>query len=463
MDNHIMIEQIVTRRRSIKLGLGSLGLGLGGYLAARARGGESRATSAGFGRAKSCIVFFCWGGMSQLETFDPKPEAPGDVRGSYKPIPTAVPGIFFGEFVPEFAKQAQRLAVVRSVHHQAAGHRNAAYWSLTGRRPAVEIANDEPIAPSRNDHPCLGSTVARFRSAPQGFPRFVASPHPLADRGILNGQFAGFLGARYEPFIVAPKASRKYAGVSPNAGIADLALPVDVDPARMRRRFELLGRCEDEAWKRESGSLDAFRASAADLLLNPAVANAFNVDGEPAKSRDRYGDHICGRSTLLARRLTEAGVPIVVIYPGSGDLNGSAGDVWDTHGDNFRRLKDNLLPPLEIASSALLDDLADRRLLDQTLVVWLTEFGRTPKINGAQGRDHFPFCYSVAFAGGGTRGGIVWGRSDKIASTPAESPVDPADIHATILHALGIPADSIVHDSLGRPLAACEGEVLPIF
>jgi uncharacterized protein (DUF1501 family) len=179
--------------------------------------------------------------------------------------------------------------------------------------------------------------------------------------------------------------------------------------------------------------------------------------------RDSYGRHMCGQSALLARRLTEAGVPLVTIYSSVGDLNGSAGDHWDTHSNNFARLRNDLLPPLERASVSLLDDLAARGRLDETLVVWLTEFGRTPRLNSGAGRDHFPNCYSVAFAGGGIQGGQVYGRSDRIASTPAENGCTPADLHATIFHALGISLDGYVRDNLGRPLPLCDGQSLPLF
>jgi hypothetical protein len=202
---------------------------------------------------------------------------------------------------------------------------------------------------------------------------------------------------------------------------------------------------------------------ATDLMLRREVSASFDLDREPARLRDRYGDHVCGQSALLARRLTEAGVPIVTVYSSVGDLNGSQGANFDTHGNNFPRLRNELLPPLETASRALLDDLADRGRLDETLIVWLTEFGRTPRLNGGAGRDHFPNCYSVAFAGGGIRGGQVFGRSDAIASTPAEMPCDPADLHATIFRALGIPADAHVEDSFGRPMPLCTGTALPLF
>jgi uncharacterized protein (DUF1501 family) len=206
-----------------------------------------------------------------------------------------------------------------------------------------------------------------------------------------------------------------------------------------------------------------YQQMAADLLLRPDVAGAFDLERESPQMREKYGEHICGQSMLLARRLTEAGVPLVTVYSSAGDLNSGAGDHWDTHADNYKRIKERLAPPLDRASAALLDDLAERGRLDETLVVWMTEFGRTPRIGGNGGRDHFPHCYSVAFAGGGIRGGQIYGRSDKIASAPLDFPCGPADLHATIFQALGISLDAHVYDSQGKPSAMCEGKPLPLF
>jgi hypothetical protein len=260
--------------------------------------------------------------------------------------------------------------------------------------------------------------VASFRQPPRGFPGAVSVPCPIADRGLVNGQDAGFLGLNRDPLILHPGAGRPYDGVSPQTGAVNLRLPGDMTQGRMQGRLHLgtnLGQVAAPA----TTSFTHYRQMAADLLLRPEVSAAFDLDQEPSKLRTVYGDHVCGQSTLLARRLIEAGVPIVTVYAGAGDLNGSAGDNWDTHGGNFTRLKDRLLPPLERASTALLDDLAARGRLDDTLVVWLTEFGRTPKLNGGAGRDHYPLCYSVAFAGGGIRGGQIYGRSDRHAAMPA--------------------------------------------
>jgi hypothetical protein len=447
-------------RRQFAASLGGLcGLSLADLLSLRSAAG---AETGSFGRAKRCIVFFAWGGMSQLETWDPKPDAPSEFRGDYRSIATSVAGVQVGEYLPLLARQVHRLTIIRSVHHGESGHRNAAYWNLTGHAPQ-RPGNDEAILPSRVDWPCLGAMVARHRRAARGMPSHVALPHMLADRGLLNGQTAGFLGTALDPVVFGPEGGDPYQGVSPASGSANLRLAADLSARRVRDRQSLLSAVEAvEAQEPGPQPLDHYRQMAADLLTSPQVSAAFDIDREPLALRERYGNHLCGRSTLLGRRLLEAGVPFVMIYPGAGDLNGGQGDMWDTHSQNFTRLRDRLLPPLEKASAALLDDLHQRGLLDDTLVVWMTEFGRTPRINGGAGRDHFPNCYSTAFAGAGTRGGFVLGRSDRIASAPTDTPCGPADLHATIFHALGIPLDSPIEDSLGRVHVLTEGRPLPI-
>lgn len=453
-----------TRRQLLQGGLGLLGLSLPALLGLR---GQSRAAATpvgnGFGTARSCIVFFSWGGMSQLETFDPKPDAPREVRGEYRPIATSVPGIHVGEYLPLLSRQLHRLAVVRSVHHPEGGHRNAAYWNLTGHAPHTP-GNDMTILPSRRDWPSLGSMVGKFRQARPGFPGNVVLPYQIADRGLVNGQGGGFLGMNSDPLILRPARGRSYVGVSPTAGSADLGLPTGVAAGRMQGRLDLLQQIQSGGpTASATRPLDHYRRMAADLMLSPQVSAAFDLDREPVRSRESYGDHVCGQSALLARRLTGAGVPVVTVFSSAGDLNGSAGENFDTHGNNFPRLRNELLPPLERASVALLEDLAVRGRLDDTLVVWLTEFGRTPRLNGGAGRDHFPNCYSVAFAGGGIRGGQVYGRSDRIAAAPLDQPCGPNDLHATIFHALGIPLNAHLEDTLGRPLALTDGRVLPLF
>lgn len=440
---------------------GLLGLALPEFFRLQSQAAE-RSASDGFGRAKSCIVLYCWGGVSHIDTWDPKPDAPAEVRGEFKPIASATPGIFVGEHMPLLAKQMNKLAVVRSIHHRCSAHGKGMYWNMTGHAPPdPEVAANLP--PSANDRPNLGSLVSKLRRPPRGLPGAVQIPYPLVDNNTLQaGDGPGWLGQPHAPLILRPNRGKPYGGVSRDLGTLVLEPAQEVDAARLQERKALEGQLAN-ALSDTPGlrNYQHFHEKAVELLLNPRVQATLNLDKEDPRALDRYGSHICGTSLLLARRLVEAQVPLVTVICAAGDLNGSAGDHWDTHGDNFNRLKKALLPPLEQGSSALLDDLADRGLLDQTLVVWLTEFGRTPKISNS-GRDHYPLAYSVALAGAGIRGGQVYGSSDRIGAHPHDRACGPNDLHATIYHALGIPLDMQLKDNLGRPLALTDGQPLPL-
>ncbi len=417
-----------------------------------------------FGRARSVIVLYCWGGISHLDTWDPKPAAPAEYRGEFRPIATATPGIRLGEHMPLLARQTQRLAIIRSIHHRSSAHGKGMYWNITGHAPPQEqVAVNLP--PSRQDWPSLGGMVARFRRAPAGLPSAVQIPYPLVDNNTLQaGENAGWLGNAYDPVVVRPDRGRPWGGVSRDLGTMVLNRAHGVDTTRMQGRHGLIqGMNQRFQPLGVSGSYEHFKQMAFDILLSPRVQAAFNLDLEPLAVRQAYGDHLCGQSLLLARRLSEAGVPCVTTICSAGDLNGGAGDMWDTHSNNFNRLKRDLLPPFDRAASALLADLADRGRLEQTLVVFLTEFGRTPRISGGAGRDHFPYCYSVALAGGGIRGGQVYGASDRIAAAPLDQPCGPNDLHATLFHALGLSADEPLRDNLGRSFPLSDGRVLPVF
>jgi hypothetical protein len=454
----------LTRRHLLRLGAGVLGLPVAELLARRhtARASGTLSSSSGHGRARSCIVLYCWGGMSHHETFDLKPDAPSEYRGEFRPIATRVPGIRVGEHLPMLARHTDKLAIIRSIHHRSTAHGKGMYWNWTGHPPmAPELAANQP--PSRQDRPSLGALVGKFRRAPAGFPSAVQLPYPMVDNNTLQaGENAGFLGQAYDPIIVRPERGRPYGGVSRDLGAMVLRPADGVDAPRLATRQDLIGAVERRTLPGTAG-YDGFRAMATDILTSPSIQAAFDLDREEVRLRDRYGDHICGQSVLLARRLTEAGVPIVTVICAAGDLNGSAGDHWDTHGNNFNRLKNDLLPPFDRSVSALLEDLEVRGLLDETLVVLLTEFGRTPRINGGSGRDHYPFCYSVALAGGGIRGGQVYGASDRLGAHPATLACGPSDLHATIFAALGIDRDAHLEDSTGRAFPLTDGRVLPLF
>lgn len=424
-----------------------------------------------FGRAKRCIVLFAWGGMSHIDTWDLKPEAGSDVRSVFGSIPTSIPGYHVCEHLPRLAKHAHELTIIRSAHHNAPSHRSAAYWNLTGHAPQA-VDKNWPV--SRKDWPSLGSMVARATDLGLGsgksrrssaLPGSVCLPYTMADGGPANGQDGGFLGLGYDPAVIKPERGTPYNGKSPQSGTVELDFIEGVGRSRLVSRRGLLEALEtrDLGEQESTTQVDQYRSQALDMLLDPEVRAAFDVDNEPQSIQDLYGSHICGQSTLMARKLVEAGVPIATVYCAAGDLNGSVGAHWDTHGDGFNRLKRDLLPPLDQAMSALLTDLKQRGLFDDTLVVLLTEFGRTPKVNGGGGRDHYPNCYTVAFAGAGVAQGLLYGRSDRTGAFPDEHPVHPSDLHATVFHALGIDPQFTLHDQLDRPLPASDGSVLPIF
>jgi uncharacterized protein (DUF1501 family) len=441
--------------------VGTLGLSLADFFAAQAR--VCAGNAAGAPRARSCIVLYCWGGMSHHETWDTKPDASSEYRGEFRPIATAVPGIRVGEHMPLIAQHTDKLAIIRSIHHRSSAHGKGMYWNWTGHPPPVpEVAVNLP--PSRVDWPSLGAMVARFRRAPAGFPSAVQLPYPMVDNNTLQaGENAGWLGQAYDPIIVRPDRGRPYGGVSRDLGALVFNPAAGVDTPRLQTRQGLASVVDRSFAAPTSRSFTQCCEMASDVLTSPRVQAAFNLDLEPAAVRQRYGEHICGQSVLLARRLLEAGVPICTVICAAGDLNGSAGDMWDTHGNNFVRLRRDLLPPFDAAASALLTDLEERGRLQETLVVILTEFGRTPRINGNAGRDHYPLCYSVALAGGGIGGGQVYGASDRIGALPADHPCEPNDLHATIFHALGIPLDATLADQAGRSFPITDGRVLPLF
>ncbi len=402
--------------------------------------------------------------MSHHETWDTKPDAPVEYRGEFRPIATAVPGIHIGEHLPRLARHVDKLAIVRSMRHRSSAHGKGMYWNITGHpSEQAEVAVNQP--PSRLDWPCLGAMVAKFRSAPAGFPSAIQLPYPLVDNNTLQaGDDAGFLGRACDPVIVRPDRGRPWGGISRDLGTMVLRRTDDVNSQRLIARQNLTQILDQRFSSAGSASAyDHFREMASDILLSPTVQGAFNLERESPRVRDAYGDHLCGQSLLMARRLTEAGVPIVTVICAAGDLNGAAGDHWDTHGNSFNRLKRDLLPPFDRGVSALLTDLAERGRLDDTLVVMLTDFGRTPRINGGAGRDHYPHCYSIFLAGGGIRGGQVYGSSDRIGAFPRDLPTGPADVHATIFQAMGIPLDSHLRDNAGRPHALTTGQPLPLF
>ncbi len=438
-----------TRRAFLQVGYsGLVGLALPKLLAAR--GAAAATAGATAGRAKSVIVILLSGGIGQHDSFDMKPEAPDGIRGEFKPIDTAVPGVQFCEHLPGLAARAKKLAVVRSMSHPEGNHLLAVHRVLTGQASVARGASDLDRVASRDDFPCYGAVLDQVRRRDDGVPSGVALPLRLVEGPLTwPGQDAGFLGPRHDPWQLRIDPRR------PEARDDSLALPDGLDPARLHRRRHLLGQAAP------SPEGDAFadqQDAAIALLSNGRVGRALDLEREDPRLVDRYGKHLFGRSLLMARRLVETGVPIVQATMGIVQT-------WDTHVANFPRLKNDLLPPLDRAVSALLDDLEGRGLLDETLVVMLSEFGRTPKISeltpgAVPGRDHWPKVFPAVFAGGGVAGGQFIGKSDKIGAFPLTRSFGPPDLAATIYHALGVDPATEVRDRFGRPLRLCSGEVM---
>jgi hypothetical protein len=447
----------ITRRELLRVGgLGFTGLMWSDWLRARAtaaaRGQQGRRTAAGtFGKAKACILVFNYGGPSHLDILDLKPDAPTEVRGEFKPAATCVPGIAITEHLPRLAKLAHRYAIIRSLNHRDNDHAIGAYLALTGySHPKNAILGIEPPA-SPQDLPSVGSLVSKLRPAH----RPVFSYITLGDlRHFGNndslGQNAGCLGRGYDPFTIP--FVRPMNGSLDIRGVTSVMTEVDNQQLDSRRHLLAdMNRCAPalEATANMRNLDDASRR-AVELLSSSATREAFNLAREPQKVRDFYGATPFAQNCLLARRLVEAGVPMVTLY--------SVGNrEWDTHGANFSTLKGSLLPPLDRGLSALLEDLDGRGLLDDTLVVWMGDMGRTPRVNRQAGRDHWSFCYSVLLAGGGVRGGQVYGSSDRQAAYPSTNPVSPADLAATIFHCLGVDPRAHVTDQQGRPLVVSVG------
>jgi hypothetical protein len=403
------------------------------------------------GKAKSVILIFNCGAPSHIDLWDPKPEAGDNIRGEFSPISTSLPGVHVTEMMPELAKRIHKLAVVRSVHHTQASHNAGMYYSVVGRPYRIDSTL---INPSPNDYPCFGTLVG-WLAQRDGYsgatPPYVITPEPHCDSRvyITPGQFGGCLGSKYDPFVL---------GADPNAPdfkVRNLRLNDSLTAERVNDRTQLLGElgvATRPVPSAAAAEYDAQRSRAASLITSGDAAKAFDLTQEPDKVRDRYGRHSWGQSHLLARRLVEAGTRFVTTVNGPSIT-------WDTHQDNFGRLKNRLVPPMERAYTALLDDLEERGLLDTTLVIWMGDFGRTPTINRDVGRDHWPQCYTVVFAGGGVPPGQVIGSSDKIGAHPKDRPVKPADLHATVFRLLGYDPHAInYHTADGRPTLLSEGQ-----
>lgn len=446
-------------RRSL-LSIGGAGL-LGLNIHSLVRAAESRPTPRA--RAKSVIFLFQWGGPSHIDMFDMKPNAPDGVRGPLKPIDSSAPGIQVCEQLPEVAKRMHQVTIIRSMTHTMKNHNSAGYYALAGHSPATD---DQRLRDSLDLWPAYGSVVDRFAPNTNGMPTFVSYPHTIRDGSITPGQHASFLGKQHDPLFFRE---------DPNAAsfqLPELSLPSGLTLDRLNRRRSIQQLVDRQTRLLEASAeargFDEYYDKAIGMLTSDRVRQAFDLSAEPEALRERYGRTTYGQGCLLARRLVESGVKVVTVYfsDNIGGQSTTSGG-WDTHGFNNTRMfpivEKYHFPITNQTYPALLDDLEQRGMLNDTLVVWFGEFGRTPKINENISRDHWPQCYSVVLAGGGVRRGFVYGASDARGAFPDEHPVRPEDLAATIYQLLGIDPHSEVRDRANRPLAIAGRPVLDVF
>jgi hypothetical protein len=465
-----------TRRSALQAGaVGLLGLGIGELSAlrsfARAAGGKPAS-------ARACIYIFLSGGLAQHDSFDLKPDAPDDIRGEFKPIATSTPGIRIVEHLPRLAQRSHLWALVRSLSHRTNDHSLGHLFMLTGR--SVAPPGFSPSRPQPTDWPAIAAVAGAATERRNNLPPAVILPDRLVHYSgrVIPGQFAGIMGRQRDPWFIeaSPFEPRAYGAYPDHEfdhqerplpaqkrvfAAPSLSLPEGVAGGRLDHRLSLLRRLDgqrrDLERSADAGRFGKFHEGAVSLLTQARVRQAFDVTRTEPRTLDRYGRNSFGYSLLMARRLVEAGVNLVQVNLGNNET-------WDTHGNAFPHLKDNLFPPTDRALSALLDDLQDSGLLETTLIVMAGEFGRTPKISRLPqyyklaGRDHWGAVQTVFFAGGGVRGGTVVGSSDRIGAFPATSPQSPESMAATIYQALGIPRTAEWHDALGRPHAVYHGE-----
>ena len=461
----------VSRREFLRVG----GLALGGLsLPMLLANGRREPAGGPRGRAKSCLLIFMDGGPSHLEMWDLKPDAPAEVRGEFGPIKSSVPGLTVGELLPLTSREMHHFAQVRSVHHGVNDHNAGSFYMLTGKHPADGsklIQTD-----SATTFPPFGAVAAKLRPVEKAIPPYVLLPEFQWNNGVdIGGQKGGFLGAKCDPFMPGDPSL-------PDFTVPGLDLLPEVPVDRLAQRDDLRQALDAAVAKRAeppaTSRMSTFQKQAVEVVTSPDARRAFDLTREPEKLRERYGTdpgsdrgiearkfgglpHI-GQTFLMARRLIEAGVRLVTVMTGR-----RIDQAWDTHRDHFGLMKRSLCPPFDRAFSALISDMHLRGLLDETLVAVMGEFGRTPKIGyitsnaGAaknNGRDHWPYCYTVLFAGGGMPGGAVYGSSDRTAAYPRENPVGPEDVAATIYEALGIDPATEIHDTQNKPYTLCTGK-----
>jgi hypothetical protein len=441
----------ISRRELLRIGgLSMTGLALPELLA---RPAAAQAHSAGFGRAKNCIILFLSGGASHHDTFDPKPDAPAEIRGEFDTIATALPGVRFSEYLPRTARVMDRVALIRSMTHHHAGHADGGYIMFTGH--PYERTENEANFMGRQEMPHIGSALAKVSPGSGPMFPFILVPRRLdAGSGRRAGQWGGTLGSKYDPMLTGGDPNRD------DFRLDNLPLAANAPRPVIARRLGLLDQLNGQVrYLQESApgrALNANQEKALDVIGSEAVRRAVDLSTADPALREQYGRNLFGQSVLLGRRLLGAGTRLVQVN--WLRTQGKKGYAWDSHRENFEALREDLIPPFDQAFSALITDLDAEGRLDETLVVVAGEFGRTPKVTSSTaGREHWPHVFSVLVAGGGIRGGQVHGASDRTGAYPGESPVTPGDLTATIFHCLGVDPHTETHDQFGRPIVLSKG------
>lgn len=453
LDQGVPLCDGVSRREWLRVGsLGMGGLSLPALLASRAAGGQEAP------KAKSVILFWLTGGVPQHDTWDPKPDGPDEARSEFGAIPTRTPGLHVGALMPRTAELTDRIAVLRAMVTGDNSHSSSGYQMLTGI-PHIPLSQENALPGAPNDWPSLGALTRVLRPDEDGMPSAITLPRHIANVGekVWPGQDGGFLGRTVDPWLLTCDPSAE------DFQVPDLQLPAEVSDVRYDRRRDLLGQVNqqlDELERHaETRQYDLRMQQAISLLSGGRGREAFDLSLEPDSVRDRYGRSKFAQSVLLSRRLVEAGTSLVQVNWQRIDDKENNGS-WDTHKQHHASLKGWLMPIMDQAYSALLEDLEQRGLLEETLVAWVGEFGHTPRINANAGRDHWGNVFSIAMAGGGIRGGVVHGESDEQAGHPVSGRVAPRDYTATVLDCLGFPPETIVYDAQGRPLPVSRGRVI---
>ncbi len=466
----------VTRRDVLRVGgAAMLGMTLDGLLRLQARADDTPGQGGpGWGKAKSVILIYLQGGPSHIDLWDPKPDAPEKVRSVFAPISTKIPGVQFTDVLPQLAQVNDKFTMIRSMSYTPNGlfnHTAAIYQMMTGYTTDKVSPSGQLEPPSPKDFPNFGSQIVRLQPTSEPMLPFVMLPRPLQESNVVGkGGTAGFLGKAFDPYYLYPTGDDMDMDKMDRIKVDDLTLPPEVFAVRLQRRARLRtmidARMSDLNKAVENQNLDEYYERALNLIVSGRAREAFNLSAEAAGTRERYGRNTFGQSCLLARRLVEAGTRVVeVIWP---KVANSDNHSWDHHVGLSQRMKNQSAPMLDTGLSALIEDLDQRGLLDETLVVAVGEFGRSPQKgvstsgngNSADGRDHWPYCYTAVIAGAGVRRGQVYGQSDKTGSAPLEDPVHPGQLLASIYHAFGIHPTTIVYNHLNQPRELVKAEAV---